>query len=103
MRKPRSAVLFFVLLVFGLSLAVPAEDVPETAYDESGASPYLSTPLFSNLISQATTLVTGTLRSAAGLRPGTLSRFAIARITGTDRHRSAKARVVRALLCTLLC
>jgi hypothetical protein len=45
MRKPRSALLFFVLLVLGLSLAVPAEGLPETAYAESEAAPYASTSL----------------------------------------------------------
>ncbi len=103
MRKPRSVLLFFVLLVLGLSLTVPVEDLPETAYDESEASPYETTPLFSTLISQAAASVTGVVRRAVGLRSGTPFRFAVTRITGTDRHRPAEERVALALLCTLLC
>ena len=47
MRRHWSVLILFVLLGFGVSLAVPAEDVPETAYDESEALPYEGTPLFS--------------------------------------------------------
>jgi hypothetical protein len=51
MRKPRSAlVLLLLLLVFGVSLAVPAEDVLETPYDESESMPYEKTPLFSIVV-----------------------------------------------------
>ncbi len=103
MRKPRSALLFFVLLVLGLSLTVPVEDLPETTYDESEAAPYVSTPLFSNLISQAAASATGAVRRAVDLRSGTPFRFAATRITGTDRHRPAEERLALALLCTLFC
>jgi len=33
MRRASSILVLFVLLAFGASVAVPAEDVPETAYD----------------------------------------------------------------------
>jgi len=46
MRKASSVLVLFVLLAFGVSLALPAEDVPETAYDESEVLPYECTPLF---------------------------------------------------------
>ena len=92
-----------MLLVLGLSLAVPAEDLPETAYAESEAAPYASTSLFSNLISQAAASATGPAGSAIRLRSGIPFRFAVTRNTGTDRHRSAEERVALALLCTLLC
>lgn len=49
MKKPRSALVLLLLLGFSVSLAAPAEDVPETAYDESEALPYESTPIFSIL------------------------------------------------------
>jgi hypothetical protein len=103
MRKPRSTLLFFVLLVLGLSLTVPVEDLPETPYDESETSPYLSIPLLSNLVSQAAASVTGVVRRAVDLRSGSPFRFAVTRASGTDRHRSAEERVALALLCTLLC
>ena len=47
MRRPCSILVLFVLLVFGASLVVPAEDAPETAYDESETLPYEGAPLFS--------------------------------------------------------
>ncbi len=47
MRRPFFVLILFVILGFGLSLAVPAEDVPETAYDESEGVPYEGTPRFS--------------------------------------------------------
>ncbi len=45
--------MLLVLLAFGMSLAVPAEDVPETPYDESEGQPYESTPAFSGVALQA--------------------------------------------------
>jgi hypothetical protein len=47
MRKPRSALVFLLLLSFGVFLTVPAEDLPETPYDESAGLPYSGTPVFS--------------------------------------------------------
>jgi hypothetical protein len=47
MRKPCSILLLCVLLGFGASVFLPAEDVPETAYDESELLPYESLPVFS--------------------------------------------------------
>jgi hypothetical protein len=53
MRRPCSILILCVLLGFGVSLAVQAEDVPETAFDESEGLPYEDTPLFSIVGSQA--------------------------------------------------
>ena len=53
MRRPCSILVLCVLLGFGVSLAVPAEDLPETAYDESEALPYEGTPVFSFVVPQA--------------------------------------------------
>ena len=47
MTRLHFCVVLFVASVLGLSLMVPAEDVPETAYDESEALLYESTPSFS--------------------------------------------------------
>jgi len=47
MREASSLLVLFVLLAFGVSLAFPAGDVPETAYDESEVVPCECTPLFS--------------------------------------------------------
>ena len=48
MRKPCSTLLLCMLLCFGLSLVVRAEDVAETAYDESETLPLRDSSLFSN-------------------------------------------------------
>lgn len=52
MRKLRSILVLFVALVLYISLASPAEDLPETAYDESEVLPYECTPLFSGVAMQ---------------------------------------------------
>ena len=103
MRKPRFALLFFVLLVFGLSLAVPAEDLPETAYDESEGLPYASTPLFSDVISQAAAPKAQDVRSAVELGSRSLSPFTSTRLNGKDATGSSNVRGALALLCTLRC
>ena len=53
MRRPSSILALFLLLAFGAFLAVPAEDIPETPYDESEGLPRESTPLFSGVVPQA--------------------------------------------------
>jgi hypothetical protein len=60
MRRRCSILVLFMLLGFGVSLAVPAEDVPETAYDESEALPYEGTPLFSSVVPQASARIAKT-------------------------------------------
>ena len=45
MRRASSILVLFVLLAFGVSLAVPAEDVAETSYDESESLPAESVPV----------------------------------------------------------
>ena len=102
MRKPRSALILFVLLVLSLYLAVPLEDVLETIYDESETQPYEDVPLFALLLSPAAGC-NRTALSSIRLHSGVPSRLAAAYITDTDSHRSAEASVALALLCTLLC
>src|ERR1022692_4059999 len=87
MRKPRSALVLFVLLVLSLTLAVPAEDVLETTYDESETQPYAAIPLFS------IPLLTAGCRSQAVLSGVRLHFGAPSRLTrtcfaGKDSHRS---------------
>ena len=103
MRKARFAFLFFVLLVFGFSLAVPAENLPETAYDESEGLPYGSTPLFSNVISQAAAPKAQDVRSAVDLGSRALFPFTSTRLNGKDASGSPNVRGALALLCILRC
>jgi len=52
MRHPRSVLAFLLLLGLSVFLVVPAEDLPETAYDESESMPYEMTPLLSGDLAQ---------------------------------------------------
>jgi hypothetical protein len=70
MRRPCFVLILFVLLGFCVPLAVPAEDVTETAYDESEGLPYEATPLFSSEVPQASAWI-----AKAELRCDSLLRF----------------------------
>jgi len=103
MRKPRSILVLLVVLGFGLYLAVPAEDVPETAYDESEGLPYESTPLFSIVMPLAAARMTQAVPNSLHPKLGAPSPFTLARVRDTDANRSVGTRISLALLCTLLC
>jgi len=53
MRRLHSVLVVLAALALSLSFAVPAEDVPETPYDESEALPYESTPPFSIMLHES--------------------------------------------------
>jgi hypothetical protein len=102
MRRPGSILIIFVLLAFGMSLAVPAEDVPETAYDESEGLPYEGAPLFSIVVP----LVAARTAQAVLIslhKLGAPSPFPLAHFSDTDANRSADTRISLALFCTLIC
>ena len=103
MRRPCFIFILFVLLGFGLSLAVPAEDVPETVYDESEGLPYEGTPLFSSVVALGAARTLQLSLSSFHLKVGVPSPFTPARVRNTDANRSADARLSLALLCTFLC
>ena len=92
-----------MLLALGLFAAVPVEDLPETAYDESEGVPYESTPLIAEVVQLAATLATQTAPNALRPQLTTPSQATARRIDSADADRSAEARVALALLCTLLC
>jgi len=52
MRTARCVLVLVVAVVFGVSPVFPAEDLPETPYDESEPLPYEMTPLLSGDIVQ---------------------------------------------------
>jgi hypothetical protein len=95
--------ILLVLMSFGLSLAVPAEDVPETSYDESEALPYESTPVFSIVVARAVVSETRDARSALYLESGAVSSSTNVGINGKDAAGSPQGRDALALLCTLRC
>ena len=100
MRRPRSTVALLVLLFLTFSLALPAEDLPETTYDESEGLFYEASPQISNLTPQAAI-------STSRIRVPTELAILSIRTSLTDRSiqagRFAKARVALALRCILLC
>jgi hypothetical protein len=103
MRRPCSLLILCVLLGFGVALAAPAEDVPETAYDESEALPYEVSPLFSIERPLAATRTTQSEVSLLQNEVATLSRPVPARVRDTDANLATDTRISLALLCTLLC
>ena len=103
MKRAYSILVLFLLLAFGASLAVPAEDVPETAYDESEALPYEGTPVFSIAAPLVAARITPAVRSFLHHKLVASSLFTPARVRDTDVNRSVDARVSLTLLCALLC
>ena len=63
-----------MFLAFGASLAVPAEDLPETVYDESEALPYEETPVVSIAVPEAVAQAPTVRPRASGFRLGSLRR-----------------------------
>jgi hypothetical protein len=80
MRKPCSILVFSVLLSLGLSVFVPAEDVPETAYDESETLPLASTPMFSIPVPNAVVPAPAGRSLVAASCPGSLRRLGSQRL-----------------------
>src|ERR1035437_9816201 len=100
MRKPCSALILFVLLVLSLTMAVPAEDVLETTYDESETQPYEAIPLFAILSLSVVGEPSQAPRSAERVRWSTPLWRGVTRVNGEDATRSPNARGALALLCT---
>jgi len=100
--KLRSLLSILVLLVLGLSFAVTAEDVPETAYDELEPSPYEGTPVFRVVLSQAIAPARRIARIIVRLQPRDPFRFSVTRIPDREARRLSNERLVLALLCILL-
>jgi len=57
-----------MLLVFGIAFAIPAEDSPETPYDESEALPYDCAPQIATVMSHAAQSVREDLREPLTVR-----------------------------------
>ena len=103
MRSLWAILVLLVFLGFGVSLAVPAEDVPETAYDESEGLPYEGTPLFSVVVPQAAARTTRAVPNSSRDELGAPSPLPSAGVCDADALRPANARNSLALCCTLLC
>jgi hypothetical protein len=103
MRNPCSILILCVLLGFGMSVPVPAEDVPETAFDKSEGLPYEGITLFSIVMPVVAVRTTQAVLSSLHPRLGASSLFAPVRVRNTDALRPADTRISLALFCTLLC
>ncbi len=103
MRQPCFSLIIFVLLGFGVSLGFPAEDVLETAYDESEGPPCEVAPLFSIVGPQTSAQTTQVVPRSSHTRVGASSLFPPARVYDSHTNRPARVRTSLALRCTLLC
>lgn len=101
--KPRFAIVFLMILTLGLSLGSPAEDIPETAYDESETLPYESISPASIAAPPVAARTTQDRLSSLHLKSGAPSLFAATRVRDPYANRSTEARVSLTRLCTLLC
>lgn len=103
MKKPRSVFVVLLLLGLGVSLAVPTEDVPETAYDESEALPCECTPQCSTMMLLAAVRTTRSLLNPFHRDVQSLSTYCRTHGRDIGAHRFENARALSALLCILLC
>ena len=103
MRRPCSILVLCVLLGFSVSLAVSAEDVLETAYDESEGLPYEGTPLFSIVVPPLSARTTPAAPNSIDQKFGVQSRFSSAGVSDSEAKGATNTRISFALLCTLLC
>jgi hypothetical protein len=103
MRMSRSLLILFALLVLGLGLTFPVEDVLDTTYDEYEALPYEATPLFSIASPLTASGMTHAVLNGARLRSDTPFRSAVTASEDMGQHPTAEARIALAVLCTLLC
>jgi hypothetical protein len=102
MRRRPSILILFVILGFAVFLAVPAEDVRETAYNESDSLPYEGAPLFSIVVPLVAARTTQAVPNSLQLEFNAPSPFTAA-VRAADANRPADARNSLALRCTLLC
>ena len=85
MRLSVLTLLLIAALVCGLSLAIPAEDDPDTSYDESEELPYDVTPApLIEVLAQCASLL------QASLEPGSLLQFGC--ITNSKEVRADKEK-----------
>jgi hypothetical protein len=103
MSKLRSIVVFFVLLFVALTLIVPAEDMLETAYDESEVLPFECTPLMQNAMPQVSGSRVQSVPGAVHGQAAASRRTMQTPIAETHAHRLVDARVALAILCIHLC
>ncbi len=103
MRESRFVLILFVLLSFGVSLVVPAEDDPETPYDESQELPFEVPPAYSTVVLLEAAGTTKAMANYSHHKLGAPSPLSQARVRDSDCHRSTDSRLSLAIICTLRC
>jgi hypothetical protein len=104
MGKPHHGYLCFVILILGLSLGLPAQDISETSYDESEAAPYLGIRPFSIAEPpEAAARTTRRVLHSLQLTICATSRPVPASTNDNAAQRTIDARVSLARLSTLRC
>jgi hypothetical protein len=102
-----ACLVFFALLVVGLSSALPVEDLPSTAYDESEAQAYESNPSISSLMEKTGSTTQTVPSETRAVRNGRFQTSTLFSLTAKpthriDAHRITVARSLLAHVCTLL-
>jgi hypothetical protein len=102
MRNPGPKLIVLVLLVLGVSVVVPADDLLETAFDESQDQPCECAALISYMLPSASGDATQQ-RESPTRRQSTRPRQVTKSSSISDEsRRSAAERTAPALLCTFL-
>jgi hypothetical protein len=105
MNRILNCLVFLAILVLGLSPVVLAEDLPDTAYDESETQPYeRGVDLTSQTTSEAQAAITQAHAVPSALRPPTPIPFQrnAKPVSDPYAHRFTGARGLLAQVCTLL-
>jgi len=108
MRRAYTCVVFLMMLVSGLAYAVPAEDLPDTSYDESESQPCESRLPISSLMEQTASATRTAVSEAPAARTATLLQTTTSSPLGAKPvarpvgHRFAVPRSLLSHVCTLL-
>ena len=94
--------LVFLMLTFCLGVSFPAEDIPETRYDESESVPYEVTPLFSVAVLP---VASRTAQAPLSSSPKTAAKIPVCsgRVHDINANRFTIHEPQLVLLCTRLC
>jgi len=103
MARPYFTLVLFAVLGLTLFLVIPAEDLSETAYDESELLPYETTPATANLIAQLAASVIQRVPSARAISSQFYPAFTPGSPTPQASIAQRETRPAFALLCILLC
>jgi hypothetical protein len=96
-------VALLAIFTLGLSLGVPAQDDPDTLYDESETLSYEIVSSFSIVLPLVAARATQGALSSLHPESGAPLPVSAASLRDTDANRSANTRTPLAIFCTLRC